>query len=75
MSHEYTISDDNSGIKVSVQWQVGFPAGSAVQNPSVMQEMQETPVWSMTGEDPLEEGMATHYSILAWRLLMDRGAW
>ena len=75
MSHEYTISDDNSGIKVSVKWQVGFPAGSAVQNPSVMQEMQETPVWSMAGEDPLEEGMATHYSILAWRLPMDRGAW
>ena len=27
------------------------------------------------GEDPLEEGMATHSSILAWRLPMDRGAW
>ena len=54
---------------------MGFPAGSAVQNPSVMQEMQETPVWSMAGEDPLEEGMATHYSILAWRLHMDREAW
>ena len=26
-------------------------------------------------EDPLEEGMATHYSIRAWRILMDRGAW
>ena len=26
-------------------------------------------------EDPLEEGMATHSSILAWRMLMDRGAW
>ena len=26
-------------------------------------------------EDPLEEGMATHSSILAWRILMDRGAW
>ena len=25
--------------------------------------------------DPLEEGMATHYSILAWRIPMDRGAW
>ena len=29
----------------------------------------------MGGEDPLEEGMATHYSILAWRIPMDRGAW
>ena len=27
------------------------------------------------GEDNLEEGMATHYSILAWRIPMDRGAW
>ena len=26
-------------------------------------------------EDPLEEGMATHSSILAWRILMDRRAW
>ena len=26
-------------------------------------------------EDPLEEGTATHSSILAWRILMDRGAW
>ena len=26
-------------------------------------------------EDPLEEGKATHFSILAWRILMGRGAW
>ena len=26
-------------------------------------------------EDPLEEGMATHSSVLAWRIPMDRGAW
>ena len=26
-------------------------------------------------EDPLKEGMATHSSILAWRITMDRGAW
>ena len=26
-------------------------------------------------EDPLEEGMATHSSMLAWRIPMDRGAW
>ena len=26
-------------------------------------------------EDPLEEGMATHSSILAWRIPTDRGAW
>ena len=33
------------------------------------------PVWSLGGEDPLEEGMATHSNILAWRILMDRGVW
>ena len=29
----------------------------------------------LSREDPLEEGMATHSSILAWRIPMDRGAW
>ena len=37
--------------------------------------MQETWVRSLSWEDPLEEGMATHSSILAWRIPMDRGAW
>ena len=35
--------------------------------------MQETWVRSLGWEDPLEEGMATHSSILAWRIPMDRG--
>ena len=35
--------------------------------------MQETWVWSLDWEDPLEEGMATHSNILAWRIPMDRG--
>ena len=30
--------------------------------------MQETQVQSLCPEDPLEEGMATHFSILAWRI-------
>ena len=33
-----------------------------------MQEMQETQVRSLGGEDPLEEGMATHSNIFAWRI-------
>ena len=33
-----------------------------------MQEMQETQVRSLGREDPLEEGMATHSSILPWRM-------
>ena len=44
----------------------------AVENlPSV----QETQVRSLGREDPLEKGMTTHSSILAWRISMDRGAW
>ena len=37
--------------------------------------MQETWAQSLTWEDPLEKGMATHFSILAWRIPVDRGAW
>ena len=37
--------------------------------------MRETWVRSLGWEDPLEEGMATHSSILAWRIPMDRGSW
>ena len=36
--------------------------------------MQETQVQSLDWKDPLEKGMATHSSILAWRIPMDRGA-
>ena len=36
--------------------------------------MQETHVQSLGQEDPLEKGMATHSSILAWTF-MDREAW
>ena len=37
--------------------------------------MPETWVRSLGWEDPLEEGMATASSILAWRIPIDRGAW
>ena len=36
--------------------------------------MQETCVRSLSWEDPLEKGMVTHSSVLAWKILMDRGA-
>ena len=48
---------------------MGFPGGSAVKNPPVMQKLHETQVLSLNQEDPLEEGMAIHSSILAWRIL------
>ena len=37
--------------------------------------MRKTWVRYLGWEDPLEECMATHSSILAWRISMDRGAW
>ena len=37
--------------------------------------LQDTWVQSLGWEDPLEEGVATHSSILTWRIPMDRGAW
>ena len=50
---------------------MGFPGGSAVKNPSAMQEdsiPQEMLVPSLGWEDPLEKAMATHCSILAWEI-------
>ena len=44
----------------------------SIKNPPAT---QETSVQSLGWEDPLEEGMATHSSILAWRIPMNRGAW
>ena len=43
----------------------GFPGGSEVNNPPAMKEMW---VQSLGWEDPLEEEMATHSSILAWKI-------
>ena len=42
-----------------------FPGGSDCKEPPAM---WETWVWSLGQEDPLEKGMATHSSILAWRI-------
>ena len=43
----------------------GFPGGSVVTNPPATQEIW---VQSLGQEDPLEEEMATHSSILAWEI-------
>ena len=51
---------------------VGFPGGSGVKNLPAMPEIW---VRSLGGKDSLEEGMASHSSILAWRNPMDRGTW
>ena len=49
--------------------------GSAVKNLPAIQKMQETQVQSLGREDPLEEEMATHSNILAWRIPWTRGPW
>ena len=49
----------------------GFPAQMVKNLPA----MWETWVQSLGGEDPLEEGIATHSSVLAWKMPMDKGAW
>ena len=43
-----------------------------VKNPPAVQERW---VPSLGQGDPVEEGRATHFSILGWRIPMDRGAW
>ena len=47
---------------------MGIPGGSLVRTHLPMQEMQEPWVRSLHQEDPLEEKMATHSSILAWKI-------
>ena len=46
--------------------------GQLVKN---LPAMQDSLVQFLGWEDPLEKGKATHSSILAWRIPMDRGAW
>ena len=53
-------------------YQMDFPDGSVGKESACN---AKTWVRSLGWEDPLEEGMATHSSILAWRIPMDRGAW
>ena len=51
---------------------LGFPGGSdGKESACNVGDLGSIPGW----EDPLEEGMATHSSLLAWRIPMDRGAW
>jgi len=53
------------GIGEKVCKAQGFPGGSVVKNLPAQQEMQ---ILSLGQEDPLEEGMATYSSILAWEI-------
>ena len=70
----------NTGDSSSIPWS-GRSPGEGIGNPlqyswaslvvqlvKNMPAMQETWVWSLSWEDPLEMGKATHSSILAWRI-------
>ena len=47
---------------------MGFPDGSVVKNLPAVLEMQEMQARSLDWEEPWEEEMATHTSILVWRI-------
>ena len=64
--------DPGEAIGNPLQYSWVSLVAQVVKNPPAM---RETWVRSLGWEDPLEEGMATHSSILAWRILTDRGAW
>ena len=66
---------DSQVRKISWKWDrlptpvfLGFPGGSESKESACK-------AGDLGWEDPLEEGMATHSSILAWRIPMNRGAW
>ena len=65
-------SSPGEGIGYPLQYSWVSLVAQMVKNHSAM---QETWVRSLGWEDLLEEGMAIHSRILAWRILMDRGAW
>ena len=52
---------------------MGFLDGSKVKNLSTKQKTQDTRIKSLGLEDPLEQGLATHSSILAWRIPWTEG--
>ena len=60
------------GIGYPLRYSWASLVAQMVKNPPAM---QETRVQSLGQDDSLEKGLATHPSILAWRIPMDRGAW
>ena len=61
-------------VPILINKDVFEPSASASQVKS-LPAMWETQVQSLGQEDPLKKEMATHSSILAWRIPVDRGAW
>ena len=48
--------------------QKDFPGGTSGKEPACQCRRHETWIQSLGQEDPLEEGMATHFSIVAWKI-------
>ena len=57
--------------EASILWR---SASQVAQMVKCLPSMRETRVQSLGREDPLEKGMVTHSSILAWKIPIDRGA-
>ena len=55
-------------ISAATYTSLGYRSGLAVKKPPPAQELQEMRVQSLGQNDLLEEGMATHSSILVWRI-------
>ena len=55
---------------------LGLAGGANGKEPACQCRRHKTHKFDLwVGKIPLEKGMATHSSILAWRISMDRGAW
>ena len=64
-------SNDKLSLKVKdIPW-----ASLVAHTVKNLPAMWKSQVQSLSQEDPLENGMATHSSIFAWRIYMDRGTW
>ena len=63
-THRHTHTHTHTYLKSSYI----FPDGSVVKNLPAVPETQQSRVQSLVQEDPLEEEMATHRSILAWTI-------
>ena len=63
-------TEEWTGYPIQYSW--ASLVAQMVKNPSAF---RETWVRALSWEDPLEEDMATHSSVLSWRIPRDRGAW
>ena len=63
----HRVRHDWGNLAAAAPWKMlGFPDGSVVKNPPASVETQEMWVPSLGQEDPLEEEVAPHSSVLAW---------